>query len=216
MSGAPATLRRISSVAAEPAARLLRTLRVGRPPSQRPLPRVRIALGPRLPGAVLRLVVPLVALGCVSLLQPGTFTSVLAVVGAVLLAVRPSGVAAGCYVVGLGLLLALAPADPFSLIPHLLLFGVHLLVQLGAIASVVPWSAVVDARVLVSPARRFLVAQVFAQLLAVLAAALSSTSLTLAALPVLAVAGLTLLAWWLVSLLARGPGDPPVQSIRSE
>lgn len=216
MSGARATLRRITSRAADPAARLLRTLRVGRSPSERPLPRVRIAVGPRLPGAVLRLVVPLVALGCAALLQPGPLSTVLALVGAAVLAVRPSGVAAGCYVVGLGLLLALSPADPFSLTPYVLLFGVHLLVQLGAVASVVPWSAVVDARVLVSPARRFLVAQVFAQLLAVLAAAVTSTSLTLSALPVLAVAGLTLLAWWLVSLLARGPGDPTVPRTRTE
>jgi hypothetical protein len=50
----------------------------------------------------------------------------------------------------------------------------------------------------------------------VLAAALTSTSLTLAALPVVAVAGLTLLAWWLVSLLSRGPGDPRARSTRSE
>jgi hypothetical protein len=76
------------------------------------------------------------------------------------------------------------------------------MVQLGAIASTVPWSSVVDLRVLVSPARRFLLLQAFAQLVALGGAALTSATVSVPWLPVLVGVGLTLLAWQLMSRLA--------------
>lgn len=195
-------LHRLGDRALVVAQRLLRTLRIGRLPSQRPLPRVRIAMGPRVPGWVLRCSVGLVGLATALLLVGGPLSGFLAVCGAVLMVLRPSGIVCAGYALGLGLLLALAESAPFAPRAFMLLFGVHLMVQLGAIASTVPWSSVVDLRVLVSPARRFLIGQAFAQLLALLGAALSSTSVSVPWLPVLVGVGLTLLAWRVMSRLA--------------
>ena len=80
----------------------------------------------------------------------------------------------------------------------------HLLVQLGALASSVPWTAALDLRVLLSPARRFLAWQLVAQLLGLAGAAVTASGLTVPWLPVLAGVAVTALLWWLLSrLMAR-------------
>jgi hypothetical protein len=93
-------LDRFAERAKDQAQRVLRTLRIGRLPSQRPLPRVGIAIGPRMPGWVLRSSVGLVALGTASLLIGGPLSGFLAVAGALLMVARPSGIACAGYAVG--------------------------------------------------------------------------------------------------------------------
>jgi hypothetical protein len=192
---------RVVERAREQGRRLLRTVRIGRPPSQRPLPKVRIDLGPWLPGPVLRVSVGVVALVGAALLATGPVSWTFAILGAVLLVVRPSGIAAGVYAFGLGFLLALAPAAPFAGRSFLLLLIVHLLVQLGAVASSLPWTAVLDLRVLVPPARRFLPVQAGAQLLALAGAALTRATVSVPWLPVLVGAALTAVAWLVLNRL---------------
>lgn len=183
--------------------RLVRTLRFGRPASQRPLPRVRIQGGPWVVGTVLRLAVAVVAIGCAALLATGPQSWALAIAAAGVLLLRPGGFAAGGFALGLGLALALSPAAPFAPRVFLLLFGVHLLFQLAALAGSVGWTTVVELRVLVPPLRRLLAGQVFAQLLALGGAELSSARLSVAWLPVLVGIALTGLAWRVLGGLAR-------------
>jgi hypothetical protein len=181
--------------------RIAATLRVAQAPSQRPLPRVRIALGAWVPGWVLRLVQALVALSCVALVHPGSGVWFLGALSALLLVLRPSGLVAACFVVFLGFRLAVTPAEPYAASSFLLLFGVHLLVQLARAGSAVPWSARVELQVLVPTALRFVRVQALAQLLALGAAALTARSLALPWVPVLVGAALTVLGWRLLSLL---------------
>lgn len=205
-----AAVSRVLDGVREQAQRLLQTVGFGRSLSQRPLPRVRIRLGARVPGAVFQLVVAAVALGSAWLVVTGPVSTFFAVAGAVLVLARPSGIACAGYAVGLGFLLAVSSSEPFAPRSFLLLFGVHLLVQLGAVASSVGWSAVLDLRVLVSPLRRFVVVQALAQLLALGGAALASASVTLPWVPVLVGVALTALAWMILSRLTeRGMGPRP-------
>jgi hypothetical protein len=189
------------TAAGEQAGRLLRTLRIGRAPSMRPLPRVTVAMGRWVPVLVLRVGVAAVALACLALLAPGTAIWVLGSLAAVAIVLRPSGIVVSIFAVALGLRLALTGSEPFAWRSFALLFGVHLLVQLGRLVSNVGWSARVDLGVLVSPARRFLLLQAFAQLVALGGALLTSASVTVPWLPVLVGVALTLLAWLLLSRL---------------
>ena len=182
---------------------MVATLWVARRPTHRPLPRVEVALGAWVPGWVLRLVQATVALCCVALVQPGQGIWFLAVLGTVLLVLRPSGMVAACFVVALGLRLAVTAPEPYAVMSFLLLFGVHLLVQLARMGSAVPWLARVELRVLLPTLSRFLWVQALAQLLALGGAALTSQSLALPWLPVLVGASLSVLGWSLLSQLTR-------------
>lgn len=205
---ARAVRHRVADAVRDQTQRILLTVGIGRSLSQRPLPRVRIAVGPRVPGVVLRLVVALVAVASASLLVTGPVSTFIAVAGAVLLLVRPSGASCAGYAFALGFALAVSATEPFALRSFLLLFGVHLLVQLGSVAGLAGWTVVLDLRVLVSPLRRFLVIQVLVQLLALGGAALSSTAVTLPWVPVLVGVALTATAWLLLSRLTRPPTTP--------
>lgn len=187
-------------------ARVVRTLHVTRSPTARPLPRVRVSVGPWVPGALPRLLTGAVGLVCASSLVTGPTSWTLAVVGALLLVLRPSGLAAAVYAFALGFALAVSPAVPFAPRSFALLLGVHLMVQLAAFASQCPWLAVVDLRALVPPLRRFLPVQASAQLLALGGAALTSSSVTVVWVPVLAGVGLTVVVWRLLSRMVRPPG----------
>ncbi|HEX8487255.1 MAG TPA: hypothetical protein VF642_01820 [Propionibacteriaceae bacterium] len=189
------------------AERLVGTLRLRQLPSYRPLPRVRVALGPWVPGWALRLVQAVVALCCVALLQPGAGTWFLGVAGAFLLVLRPSGIVAACFAAAVGLRLAVISPEPYAVTSFLLLFGVHLLVQLARAGSAVPWAARVELRVLLPTVLRFMTVQALAQLLALSGAALTSQALALPWVPVLVGAALAVLGWGLLSQLTRsGPG----------
>ncbi len=203
-----ARLERWRTAAGEQAGRLLRTLRIGRAPSARPLPRVAISMGPWVPALVLRVGVAGVALACLALLTPGTGVWVAGALAALVMVARPSGIALSIFVVALGLRLALTTSEPFAWRSFALLFGVHLLVQLGRVVSNVGWSARIDLRVLASPARRFLLLQAFAQVLALGGALLTSASVAVPWLPVLVGVALTLLAWQLLSRLTGPPQRP--------
>ena len=200
------TVERWRTATGVQAARLRRTLRIGRAPSVRPLPRVTIAMGPWVPALALRVGVAAVALACLALSTPGTAIWVVGALAAATVVLRPSGIAVSIFAVALGLRLALTGSEPFAWRSFALLFGVHLMVQLGRLASNVSWAARVDLRVLVSPARRFLLLQAFAQLLALGGALLTSASVTVPWLPVLVGVALTLLAWQLLSRLTD-PGQ---------
>jgi hypothetical protein len=139
-------------------------------------------------------------------LHPGHTLWVLAVLGALVVLVRPSGVAAAVFAFALGFRLAVAQGDPFAARPYLLLFGVHLLITLARVASLAPWTAKIDLQVLVSPVRRFLALQVVVQLLALGGAAVTATTVTVPWLPVLVGVGLALLAWRLLAGMIPPPG----------
>jgi hypothetical protein len=159
------------------------------------------------PALVLRVGVAAVALACLALLAPGNRLWVVGALAALAMVLRPSGMILSLFIVALGLRLAFASPEPFSWRSFALLFGVHLLVQLGRLASNVGWQTRVDLKVLVSPARSFLLLQAFAQLLALVGALLTAAAVTVPWLPVLAGVALTLLAWRLLPQLT----DPAQQ-----
>lgn len=177
------------------------TVRVGRLPTQRPLPRVQVSLGPWVPALLLRGVQVIVALANVALVAPGPGWRAVALLGALLLVVRPSGIVAACFAFALGFGLAVSSSTAWSLKPFILLLGLHLLVELARQSAGVPWATRVDLAVLVPAGRRFLLVQALAQLLALGGAWLSSTALTVPWLPVLVGVSLTLLAWALLRVL---------------
>jgi hypothetical protein len=196
-------LTRLLLGAQEQRQRLTQTLRIDRSPSQRPLPRVGIGCGPWLPAWVLRVVQTAVAVGCISLLQTDKFLAVVALIAALALLVRPGGLSCGIFAVILGLDLSTAVPNAIGWRSYLLIFGLHLVVLLAMLAPTLRWNAAVELRMLVSPARRFVVLQSAAQLLALCGAAVSGLSLSLPWLAAAVGIGLAVLAWWLLSRLSR-------------
>jgi hypothetical protein len=155
------------------------------------------------PGWVLRFCLAAAALGCTWLLQPGTLLKVLGVAFALLLAIRPGGMVGATIAVILGLGLLASSSNVFSWRSYALLFGVQLLVSLAILVGNVGWTATLELRALLGPARRFVVLQAAAQMLALVGAAVTATSLSVPLLPVLVGIGLAVLAWMLLSRLAR-------------
>jgi hypothetical protein len=145
--------------------------------------------------------VVVLAIGCVALVAHTTFLWVVAGSAALALAARPGGLAIGIFASILGFALATSTWTPGAPRSYLLLFGLHLLVQLVLLVGPVRLIAVLDLRVLLGPARRFLLLQVFAQGLALGGAKLSAAGVSLPWLPVVVGAGLVVLAWRLLSRL---------------
>ena len=186
--------------------RLYRTLNPRAADVERPLPPVRIDLRPAVPAWALNAAVAVLALAGAALLADRRVLWILAVAGAVALAVRPVPGLVQAYAVALGAGLLLADPGAGSLRVHLLILIVHLMVQLGSIAAGLHWSTQVEWAVLLVPARRFLPVQVLAQLLAVGAAWTAGRDVSAAWLSVAAGVALAALAWWLLG--AAGPAEP--------
>ena len=176
-----------------------RRIRLG---DDRAEPRMRIRIERPVPGWVLRAVLAVVLLGCALTVAGNPAQVALGGAAAGLLAWRPHALLLGCVIAVLAGMLLIA--DPGGLTWQLLVLvlGTHVAWRLGVLASVVPWSGLVEAGVLADAGRPFLGIQALAQVLA-----LGATSLTPAApIPWLAVgAALALagLAWMmLVPMLA--------------
>lgn len=164
-------------------------------------PPVRIQTSAALSGLVLRTVVVLIGLAATSTLSPGPPGWVVVVGLLIAIWCAPGTMVAGVLVIVLGLLLVF---DPESAIPWrtpLLIAALPLLMQLAAIAGQASWTARIELRVLELPLRRYLVIQVFAQLLAVTGTLVAGLGWVLPQLMALAaVALLALVAFWLPTL----------------
>ena len=154
-----------------------------------------------MPGYVLRLTVVGLGLLCASLVVTGPPGWV--VVGALLIAIAcvPGTLVTGVLLMVLGLLMVFDtdPASPWR--TPLLVAGLPLMMQLAAIAGQATWLARIELRVLELPLRRYLVIQVFAQLLALTGSLVEGLGLVLPQVMALAgVAFVALLAFWLPSM----------------
>jgi hypothetical protein len=185
--------------------RVLSTVLVSRPESQRPLPPVRIAMGRSISGGVLHLMVGAVALAGTAVLATEPAQWFFALVAAVVLVARPTSGLPHIYAGVLGVGLAIGPAHTWAARGFLLILAVHLLVALGSIADDVPWSAQVELRVLATPVRRFVAIQLFAQVLAVGAARVVDRQVSALWVGALAAMGIAALAWSFVSRVAAKP-----------
>lgn len=164
-------------------------------------PTVRIRTDAAVPGWLLRLSVAALGLFCASFVVTGPPGWV--VVSALLVGIvcAPGTVVAGVLLMVLGLLMVFDtdPAAPWR--TPLLVAGLPLMMQLAAIAGQATWLARIELRVLELPLRRYLVIQLFAQLLALTGSLVEGLGLVLP--QVMAVAGLAvvvLLVFWLPSL----------------
>lgn len=196
--------RQVGGSAAYLGRRLLQTLRLDRSPTERPLPRVRLQPALAAPCWALRLAVIALGLGCTAVVSPLEVGWVIAGVISLALLVRPGGSAPAWFAVFLGVALALSPRAPLSARDFLLLAGIPAQVLLAAQLGWVPWRAKVELAVLAGPLRRYLVLQLVAQPVAVLAALLATDNLAVAAVPLLAVLVLAVVAWATVRGLAPG------------
>ncbi|WP_375426392.1 hypothetical protein [uncultured Friedmanniella sp.] len=192
-----ASLRRL--VAAQ-----TRRLPRGRPTLAPRRPRVTVETGAWLPGWLLRLVCVALAVGCVRLAGAGDTLTVLGVVLAALVLVRPGGVGPVVVLAFTAFVLTVSSDGGWRPESNLLLLGAHLLVQLGALLGRSSWAVRVELRALLVPAPRFVAVQLTAQLVAVLGAAVTGR-FELPGLAVLAAVGLAALVLFLTPRLTARP-----------
>jgi hypothetical protein len=182
----------------EPIARLLA---VGRRPPM--APRVEVAAGPSVPAWLLRLVVVAALAGSVALVARSDGHWLVAVVLLAGALTRPDGLAPSVLTVGVGLLLVTAPLDPLHPRVFVLVFALHLAVELGALVGPLPWQAQVEWRVFARAGRGFLVVQAVAQTLGLLGAWVTGQPPAMPWLPLLAAVALSVLAWTVTSRLRK-------------
>jgi hypothetical protein len=164
-------------------------------------PPVRIRTRPAVPGYVLRLAVVALGLLCASLVVTGPPGWVVVVALLIAIACVPGALVTGVLVMVLGLLMVFDtdPAAPWRM--PLLVAGIPLMMQLATIAGQASWLARIELRVLELPLRRYLVIQLFAQLLALTGSLVEGLGLVLPQVMALAgVAVLVLLVFWLPSM----------------
>jgi hypothetical protein len=164
-------------------------------------PPVRIRTGAAVPGYLLRLAVVALGLFCASLVVTGPPGWVVVTVLLVAIACAPGTLVTGVLLMVLGLLMVFDtdPVAPWR--TPLLVAAVPLLMQLAAITGQATWRARIELRVLELPLRRYLVIQVFAQLLALTGRMVEGLGLVLPYVMALAgVAVVALLVFWLPSM----------------
>ena len=164
-------------------------------------PRVRIRTDSAVPGYVLRLAVVALGLLCASLVVTGPPGWVVVIALLVAIACVPGALVTGVLVMVLGLLMVFDtdPAAPWRM--PLLVAGIPLMMQLATIAGQASFQARIELRVLELPLRRYLVIQVFAQLLALTGSLVEGLGLVLPQVMALAgVAVVALMAFWLPSM----------------
>jgi len=174
-------------------------------------PRVRVRTGPAVPAWALRLLLAGLAVGCVVLAGAGPVLAVAGVAAALVLALRPGGVAPAAVVGYVAVVLLGSGHGGGPATTAALLLGTHLLVQLAALLGRTSWWARVELRALAAPVPRFLAVQAAAQLLALLGAAVTTGGLRLPWLAAAAAVGLGALLLGLVPRLGSPPApvEPP-------
>lgn len=164
-------------------------------------PAVRIHTRAAVPAAALRLAVALLGLVCAQVIVIGTPGWVLVVALLIGLVCAPGTMLGGALVILLGLLMMFDPTAPAVWRTPLLIALVPLMMQLAAIAGQTSWAGRIELRVLALPMRRYLVIQVFAQLLGLVGAMVAGLGYVLPQLMALAaVAVLVVVTLWLPSL----------------
>ena len=164
-------------------------------------PAVRIRTDAAVPGWLLRLSVAALGLFCASFVVTGPPGWVVVSALLVAIAFAPGTVVAGVLLMVLGLLMVFDPDPAAPWRTPLLVAGLPLMMQLAAIAGQATWLARIELRVLELPLRRYLVIQVFAQLLALTGGLVEGLGLVLPQVMALAgVAVVALLVFWLPSL----------------
>jgi hypothetical protein len=179
--------------------RVLSTVLISRPESQRPLPAARIAMGRSISGGGLHVMVGMVALLGTAVLATEPAQWFFALVAVLVVVARPMSGLPQVYAGLLGVGLAIGPAHSWAARGFLLVLVLHLLVVLGSIADDVPWSARIEVAVLAAPARRFMAIQLFAQALAVGAAWVADRQVNALWVGALAGMGIAAVAWSFVS-----------------
>lgn len=196
-------LMTMSASLAAAASRIQRTVLVGRDESERPLPQVRIELGRWIPAGLLNVAVAALSLICAAQVATAAGHWAMAIVGAVAMAARPLPGMAQLYALVLGGGLALTASDPWAPKVFILIFGVHLFVQLGSLTQGLRWTTRVELAALAAPGRRFLVVQIGAQAAAVGGAWLAGRSIDAGWAAVLAGGCLAALALVLIRSVSR-------------
>lgn len=187
------------------AAAQLRTVPRGLPTLRPRRQRVTVVTGAWIPAWLLRLACVALAVGCVRLAGAGDILTVLGALLAALVLIRPGGVGPVLVLAFTAFVLTTSAGGGWRLESHLLLLGLHLLVQLAALLGRSTWAARVELRALLVPAPRFLTVQLVAQLVAVLGAAAAGSRLELPWLGVLAAVGLAGLVLLLAPRLSARP-----------
>lgn len=167
------------------------------------LPPVEVALAPSVPAWALRAVAAVTAAACVAFVGDTTAWVALGALVVVFVA-RPVGAVTGLVAVGAGLLLLTSGREAFGAHLVVLVFGLHLVVELTTLVGLLGWAARVERRVLAAVARPFLAIQLAAQVALVLGARVVAQPPTAGWLPPVAGIGLGVLAWSVVAqMLAR-------------
>lgn len=166
-----------------------------------PRPPLRIHTAAAVPSAVLRPAIALLGLACASVVVIGVPSWGFVTALLIGLACAPGTMLGGAFVMTLGLLMMFDPAPAAAWRTPLLVAGLPLMMQLATIAGQASWIAKVELRVLALPMRRYLVIQVFAQLLALAGVLVAGLGYVLPqVMAVAAVAVLALVALWLPTL----------------
>ncbi|WP_375431090.1 hypothetical protein [uncultured Friedmanniella sp.] len=184
---------------------LLRSTPRGLPTLASRRPRVTVRTGASVPAWLPRVLGAAIAVAGVRLAGAGDTLTVLGVLLALLLLVRSGGAAPVLVLAFTGLVLATSGDSGWRPEAFAVLLGTHLVAHLGALLGRSTWHARVELRALLVGAPRFLLVQLAAQLVAVLAAVLTRGRLELPWLGVLAVLGLA----GLVLVLAPRLASPP-------
>ena len=173
------------------------------PPVVRRAPEVTVSIGPYVRGWLLRLFGPGVALGCAAIVDAPS-TLVLIIVGlATLTAIWPAGVAPTTLALVLGLLALSLPGEPYDPRALVLLAGVHLTLQLTALAGRSTWHCRVELSALRPPLRRYLILQALVQPLALIAGVLRAEHVGAPWLTAVGGLALTATVVWLLVRLRR-------------
>jgi hypothetical protein len=173
----------------------------------RPLPRVAVDLRTPVPAWALRVVQVVVLLACVAVAAPNELGWFIGIVLGGLMVALPRPFWPALFAVWSGVLVLFGSEVPFRPSTFALLFGVHLLLVLGATLDRIPLAARVELPVLVGAARRFLVVQAFSQALALLAAWVTAAQVSVVWVTVAAAALVVVVVWVLVARLVRVAAD---------
>ena len=167
-------------------------------------PRVAIELGPTVRTWALRAACAGAAASCVLLVTSVIGHWVVAAAIIVALTAWPSSGAPSAFVVGVGLLVLTSPAAPTHPRLFLLVFGVHLTLELAAVLGDLPWVARVELRALRGFAARFLAIQLISQMIAFVGVSMPHSQSSVAWLPLAAGTALALLSWGLFVRMRAG------------
>lgn len=173
---------------------------------------VTVSIGPYAPGWLLRLSGPAVAVGCAMLTDAPSELVLITAGLAVLTAIWPAGVAPTTLALLLGLLTLSLPSEPYDPRALVLLAGVHLTLQLTALAGRSSWRRRAELSALWPPLRRYLLIQALVQPLALTAGLLRAEQMSVPWLSALGGLALTGTVLWLLVRLRQKTSPPPWRS----